>query len=64
MPWPLHPGLAGNIFEVKKEGPKAVGESFVVKKVGALPLRVGLMGLSLIRPEHPASRNLRTGDNL
>ncbi len=54
--------LAGNIFELKKEGQKAVGQSFVVKKVG--PLRVGLMGLSLIRPKHPASQNLRTGDNL
>ncbi len=54
--------LAGNIFEVKKEGPRAVGQNFVVKKVG--PLRVGLMGLSLIRPKHPASRNLRMGDNL
>ena len=54
--------LAGNIFELKKEGQKAVGQSFVVKKVGRL--RVGLLGLSLIRPKHPASQNLRTGDNL
>jgi len=54
--------LAGNIFEVRKDKPKAVGKSFVVKKVG--PLRVGLMGLSLISPKHPGSRNLRTAKNL
>lgn len=54
--------LGGNIFELNENGQKAVGQSFVVKKVG--PLRVGLMGLSLIYPKHPASKNLRTGDNL
>ncbi len=56
--------LAGNIFEVKTETekPKAVGKDFVVQKVG--PLRVGLLGLSLIRPEDPSSQKLRAGDEL
>ena len=56
--------LAGNIFEVRKDKPKpkAVGKSFVVRKVG--PLRVGLMGLSLISPKHRGSRNLRMGENI
>ncbi len=54
--------LAGNIFELTQEGQKAVGQNFVIKKVG--PLRVGLMGLSLIRPQHRTSQNLRAGENL
>ena len=54
--------LAGNIFEVVGKEPKAVGQNSVVKKVGAL--RIGLLGLSLIRSDHPSSRNLRTGHNL
>ena len=54
--------LGGNIFELTKEGQKALGRSFAVKNVG--PLRVGLMGLSLIRPKHRSSQNLRVGDDL
>lgn len=57
--------LAGNIFKIFKtvgQESKPVGKDFVVKNLG--PLRIGLLGLSFIRPEHPSSRNLRTGHNI
>ena len=54
--------LAGNIFQTVGKESKAVGQDFVVKKVG--PLRIGLLGLSLISPDHASSGNLQTGPNL
>lgn len=54
--------LAGNIFQQTTEGPKAVGKEFVLKQVG--PLRVGMLGVSMIRPEHPSSRNLKAGKSI
>ena len=54
--------LAGNIFQTVGQESKPVGKNFVLKNVG--PLRIGLLGLSLIRPAHPSSRNLRTGHNI
>ncbi len=56
------PILAGNIFQKTDEGPEAVGKEFTVKKMG--PLRVGIMGFSMIRQRHPSSRNLQKGDSL
>lgn len=54
--------LAGNIFQTIGKESKPVGQNFVIKKVGSL--RIGLLGLSLISPDHPSARNLRTGDNI
>ena len=54
--------LAGNVFQTSGAKPQPVGKDFLVKNVG--PLRVGLLGLSFIRPEHPSSRNLKTGNNM
>ena len=39
-----------------------MGKEFTVKKMG--PLRVGIVGFSMIRQRHPSSRNLQKGDSL
>ena len=54
--------LAGNIFQTVGQKSEPVGKDFVVKNIG--PLRIGLLGLSFMRPGHPSSRNLRTGHNI
>ena len=54
--------LAGNIFQTIGKESKPVGQDCVVKKVG--PLRIGLLGLSLIYPQDPAAENLKTGRNI
>ena len=54
--------LAGNIFQTIEKKSKPVGQDCAVKRVG--PLRIGLLGLSLIRPEDPSSKNLKAGHNL
>lgn len=56
------PILAGNIFQKTDKGLKAVGKEFTIKKIG--PLRMGVLGLSMIRQRHPSSRDLERGNSL